>query len=150
TFSFTVINNLPELRWTHTADADLFKEGNSVKIAMGYVDDIRDMIEGEITQIKPSFPESGIPTLGVEGYTRLHRLQGDSKTRTFQQMTDKQIVEKIAQEAGLKGDAEDTEVQHDYIMQANQTDLAFLRDRASRIHFEILVSGKTLIFRKAK
>jgi phage protein D len=150
TFSFTVVNSLPNLRWTHTEDAELFKEGSSVKIAMGYVDDMSAIIEGEITQIRPSFPESGMPTVAIEGYTRLHRLQGNNKTRTFQQTTDKQIAEKIAEEAGLQADAEDSAVQYDYVMQANQTDLAFLRDRASRIHFEVLVSDKTLIFRSAK
>jgi phage protein D len=150
TFSFTIVNSLPTLRWTHTSDADLFKEGSSVKIAMGYVDDLRDMIEGEITKITPTFPEGDIPTVAIEGYTLLHRLQGDNKTRTFQQMTDKQIVEKIAQEAKLQGNSEDTQVKYDYVMQANQTDLAFLRARASRIHFELLVHDKQLIFRKAK
>jgi Bacteriophage probable baseplate hub protein len=150
TFSFTVVNALPDLRWTHTDDANLFKEGNAVSIVMGYVDDLQLMIEGEITQIKPTFPESGIPTVGIEGHTRLHRLQGDSKTRTFQKMTDKQIAEQIAQEAGLQADAEDTQIQHDYVMQPNQTDLQFLRDRASRINFEILVENKKLIFRKVK
>jgi phage protein D len=150
TFSFTVVNTLPQLRWTHTSDADLFKEGNAVKISMGYVDDLEPMIEGEITQIKPTFPDSGIPTLGIEGHTRLHRLQGDSKTRTFQNMTDKQIAEQVAQEAGLQAEAEDTQIQYQYVIQPNQTDLQFLRDRASRIHFEILVENKKLIFRKAK
>ncbi len=150
TFSFTVVNALPELKWTHTSHADLFREGNSVKIAMGYVDDLQEMIEGEITQIKPTFPESGMPTVTIEGHTRLHRLQGDNKTRTFQNMSDKQIAEQIAQEAGLQADAEDTQIQYEYVMQPNQTDLQFLRDRASRIHFEILVRNKKLIFRKAR
>jgi phage protein D len=150
TFSFTVVNAQPKLRWTHTDDADLFKEGSAVSISMGYVNDLKVMMEGEITQIRPTFPEQGIPTLGVEGHTRLHRLQGDSKTRTFQKMTDKQIAEQIAQEAGLQGDAEDPGIQYDYIMQPNQSDLQFLRDRAARLHFEILVQGKKLIFRRAQ
>jgi phage protein D len=150
TFSFTVVNPLPELRWTHTDDANLFKEGNSVVIWLGYMGHMKKMIEGEITQIKPTFPESDMPTVGIEGHTRLHRLQGDSKTRTFQKMTDAQIAQQIAQEAGLTAEADDTPIRYDYIMQPNQSDLEFLRERASRIHFEILVEGKTLIFRKAK
>src|SRR5271170_2317490 len=92
TFSFTVVNAQPRLRWTHTRDADLFKEGNSVIIKLGYVGQLQSMIEGEITQIKPVFPESEMPTVAIEGHTRLHRLQGDNKTRTFQKMTDKQIA----------------------------------------------------------
>ena len=150
TFSFTIANPLPKMRWTHTDDADLFREGSSVKIALGYVDDLQDMIEGEITQISPSFPQDGIPTVAIEGHTLFHRLQGTNNTRTFQSVSDKDIVEKIAQEANLQADAEDTQIQYDYVMQPNQTDLEFLRERARRLHFEILVQNKKLIFRKSQ
>jgi phage protein D len=150
TFSLTIVNAFPNLRWTHTKDADLFRESQSVKIKMGYVDDLKEMIEGEITTIKATFPESGTPTLAVEGHTLLHRLHGENKTRTFQKMTDKQIVEQIAADAKLEPQVEDTQIQYDYVMQPNQSDLDFLRERARRIHFEVLVQNKKLIFRKAK
>jgi phage protein D len=149
TFSISLVNQYPKLRWTHTSDADLFQEGSVVSIAMGYVDDLQPMIEGEITQISPSFPESGSPMITIEGHSRMHWLHGSKNTRTFQKMTDKQIVEKIAQEAGLQPQADDTEVQHDYVVQANQTDLEFIRARAAKIHFEILVKDKILLFRKS-
>lgn len=148
-FTLTMVNEYPRLRWTHTSDADLFQEGSAVTIAMGYVDDLQELMDGEITQITPTFPENGAPTIAVEGHTRMHWLQGSKSTRSFQKMTDKQIVEKIAQEVGLEPQADDTQVEHDYVMQANQTDLEFIRERAARIHFEVLVKGKTLIFRKS-
>lgn len=150
TFSFTIVNPLPKMRWTHTDDADLFREGSAVKIAMGYVDDLQDMIEGEITQISPSFPQDGMPTVAIEGHTLLHRLHGTHTTRTFQGVSDKDIVAKIAQAANLQADAEDPQVQYGYVMQANQTDLEFLRERARRLHFEILVQDKKLIFRRSQ
>jgi phage protein D len=150
TFSFTIANTLPKMRWTHTSDADLFREGSAVKIALGYVDDLQDMIEGEITKISPSFPQDGIPTVAIEGQTLLHRLHGTHTTRTFQGVSDKDIVEKIAQEANLQADAEDPQVQYEYVMQPNQTDLEFLRERARRLHFEILVQDKKLIFRRSQ
>jgi Bacteriophage probable baseplate hub protein len=150
TFSFTIANTLPKMRWTHTPDGDLFREGSAVKIALGYVDDLQDMIEGEITQISPSFPQDGIPTIVIEGHTLLHRLHGSNNTRTFQNVSDKAIVEKIAQDAHLQAEAEDPQVQYEYVMQPNQTDLEFLRDRARRLHFEILVENKKLIFRRSR
>jgi len=58
-------------------------------------------------------------------------------------VTDKQIAEKIAQDLGLRPDAEDTKTKHPYVIQYNQTDLAFLVERARRIRFEVLVQGKT-------
>jgi len=119
-----------------------------VQIALGYVGELEDMIDGEITSITPTFPEDGVPTIAVAGNTRMHWLQGSRRTRTFQKMSDKQIVEKIAADNGLEPQAEDPGVQYDYVMQGNRTDLDFIRMRAARIHFEVLVDGKKLIFSK--
>jgi len=150
-FSLTIANPLPKLQWTHTSDADLFKEGNAVSIKLGYADGpLQEMISGEITNIQPTFPDSGVPTVTIEGQSLLHRLQGDTQTRTFQNKTDREIAEQIGQELGLSVNADDTGAPLDYIMQANKTDLDFLKERASKLHFEILVQDKTIIFRRAK
>jgi phage protein D len=148
-FSLTLVNEYPLMRWTHTGDAKLFAQGSVVKIFMGYVDDLQEMIEGEITQISPNFPASGTPTINIDGHSRMHWLHASKSTRTFTQMTDKQIVEKVASDAGLQAQADDTGEQFDYIIQNNQTDLEFLRDRASRIHFQMVVKEKTLFFQKS-
>jgi phage protein D len=150
TFSFTITNEMPKMRWTHSDDDEVFTEAKSVKIAMGYLDKLTDMIEGEITQIRPDFPADAIPSLTIEGHSLLHRLQGNNMTRTFQNVTDKQIVEQLARDAGLDADAEDPNVQYEYVIQPNQTDLDFLRERARRVHFEILVKNRKLIFRKSQ
>jgi phage protein D len=152
TFSMTVANPYPLMPWTHNPEGSdlLFQPGKVVKIALGYVDDPYEMIYGEITTISPTFPDSGVPTVVIAGKSLMHRLQSSLKTRTFLKMTDKQIVEKIATEMGLEPEAEDAGIQYDYVMQPNHTDLEFIRRRAARIHFEVLVKGKKLIFRKIK
>jgi phage protein D len=149
-FSFTVVNAYPKMRWTHTPDADLFAEGAAVTIELGYVNDLQAVFQGEITKISPTFPDSGMPTVAIEGHTRLHWLERDRKTRTFQQMTAAQIVARIAQDAGLTPQMEDSSVQHDYVIQSNQSDLQFIKSLAEKIHYEVLVQDKKLLFRKAK
>jgi uncharacterized protein len=149
-FALSIANPYPQMRWTHTRDADLFREGNAIVIEMGYVDNLQCLMDGEITRISPSFPESGTPSLRVEGHSRMHRLQGSRRTRTFQQMTDKQIAEQIARDLNLTPQADDTAPQHDYVIQFNQTDLDFLRERAEYIHFEVRVEGRTMFFRHAQ
>jgi uncharacterized protein len=149
-FSLTIANPYPKMRWTHTSDADLFKEGSAIRIEMGYVDNRQLMLDGEITSISSSFPDGGTPTVRVEGHNRLHRLQSGGKTRTFKDVTDKEIAERIAREWNLTPQAEETKTKHPYVIQFNQTDLDFLKKRAQCIHFEVLVEGTTLIFRKAK
>jgi uncharacterized protein len=150
TFNFTLTNSLPKMRWTHTDDAQLFAPGSSVRIAMGYVDDMHDMMEGEITQVSPTFPDSGMPTVGIEGHSRMHRLRGENKTRTFQKTTPKQIVQQIGKDADLQVQADDVNLQQDYVIQPNQSDLEFLKSLAGSVHCEVLVREKTLIFRKAR
>jgi phage protein D len=150
TFSFTIANPMPKMRWTHTPDADLFREGHAVVISMGYVDDLQLMIEGEITEISPSFPAGDIPTVQIDGRNLLHRLHGSNNTRTFQGVSDKDIAEQIGQKLNLQVEADDPGVQYDYVIQPGQTDLEFLRQRAEKIHFQLLVEGKKLIFRKSQ
>jgi phage protein D len=151
TFSITLVNPYPDLRWTHSDDAELFKEGTGVTIALGYVDHVKPVFDGEITKISPTFPESGAPTVAIEGHTRMHWLTGDRKTRTFRDMTDKRIVEQIAQEAGLEARVEDPGTQYSQVTQSNQTDFEFLQSRATRINYEVLMEGpRTLVYRPAR
>ncbi len=148
-FSFTLANPLPKMPWTNEY-AELFKLGNAVTIMLGYVGDLRDMMEGEITQVTPTYPASGVPTVTIAGHSLMHRLSGGNITQTFQNTTPKQIAEKIAQQTNLAVQADDVPVQMEYVIQPNQSHLAFLKGLARGLHFEILVRNKTLIFRKTQ
>lgn len=134
-----------EVPWVD--DANLFSIGNVVEIKLGYVDELETLLIGEITGLEPEFTFTRLPNLLVRGYDRRHRLQRGRKTRTFVQQKDSDIASQIASEAGLTAEVEDSGTVHDYILQANQTDLDFLRERARQIQFEVIVEDKTLIFR---
>jgi uncharacterized protein len=148
--TLTLVNAYPELRWTHGKDADLFKEGGSVRVQMGYVDKLQLLFDGEITKLAPTFPASGAPMIRIDALSRLHRLQGSSKLRTFQDVTDKDIVEKIAREAKLGARVDATGVKHRFVYQRNENDLRFLLRRARQLRFELLADGTDLVFRKAQ
>ncbi len=126
---------------------DFFSIGNVVEIKMGYADELETLIFGEITGLEPEFVSDGLPVLTIRGYDRSHYLLRGRKTRTFVEQKDSEIVEKIASEAGLTAEVEDSEVTHPYAVQSNQTDIAFLRDMAKRIQYEVVVEDKTLFFR---
>ncbi len=128
-------------------DQKLFAIGNVIEIKLGYVDDLETLLIGEITALEPEFVFNRLPGLTVRGYDRRHRLQRGRKTRTFVQQKDSDIAAQIASEAGLTAQAEDSGTVHDYVLQANQTDLEFLHERASRIQYEVIVEDKTLSFR---
>lgn len=134
-----------EAQWIN--DQNLFAIGNVVEIKLGYVDDLETVLIGEITTLEPQFVFNRLPSLTVRGYDRRHRLQRGRKTRTFVQQKDSDIASQIASEAGLTAQAEDSVTVHDYVLQANQTDLDFLHERASRIQYEVIVEDKVLLFR---
>ncbi|NET59621.1 MAG: phage late control D family protein [Symploca sp. SIO2E6] len=134
-----------ETTWIN--DEEIFAIGNVVEIKLGYADDLDTLMIGEITGIEPEFAFDRLPSLTVRGYDRRHRLQRGRKTKTFVQQKDSDIAALIAQEVGLTAEVEDSQVVHNYILQAEQTDIEFLQERAKRINYEVVVEDRTLFFR---
>jgi len=126
-----------------------FAVGNMIEIKMGYGSKLESLFKGEITGLEPSFYCDRLPRLTVRGYDRRHRLQRGTRTRTFAQQKDSDIASQIAKEAGLTAAADDSQVVHEYVIQANQSDLEFLLARAEAINYEVVTEDTTLYFRKA-
>ncbi len=135
--------NKLQITWS---DDERFAPGNGVEIWLGYVDALKKVMTGEITSLEPAFQASAIPQVTVRGYDRRHRLQRGLQTRSFAKIKDSEIANKIAVDAGLRAKVKDSQVIHDYLLQHNQTDLAFLQERARRIGYEVYVTDKTLHF----
>ena len=130
-------------------DSSLFAVGNTFDVQLGYFDDMASVLIGEITGLEPRFSFDRQPILTIRGHDRRHRLNRDRKTRTFVQRKDSDIASQIAGEVGLTAETTDSAVSHDYVLQANQTNLEFLQARARRIQYEVIVQDKTLLFRPA-
>jgi phage protein D/phage baseplate assembly protein gpV len=142
----TLSNAYPELRWTHTADADLFAVGTSVVVTMGYVGEEETMFDGEITGITPSFPEGGAPTVEVEALNRLHRLQQRSDLITLQDATDGDMVAKIADASHLSAQVDDPGTVHPTLSTELAPHLQYLMERAGMVQRQVWVEGTTLHF----
>ncbi|MDT7578852.1 MAG: uncharacterized protein QOK35_112, partial [Pseudonocardiales bacterium] len=147
TFSIELSNWDDEKLQVAWSDGPLFDVGNAVEIGLGYLDDVRPVLLGEVTSLEPVFTAATTPTLTVGGYGYAHRLARTRRTRSFAAMKDSAIAAQVAREAGLRGEAADTKIVLPYVAQANQTDWAFLRQRAARIGYEVFVRDKTLHFR---
>jgi Bacteriophage probable baseplate hub protein len=128
------------------SDGTLFALGAAVEIRLGSVDDLHPVLRGEVTSLEPVFSAASPPLLTVGGYGYAHRLTRTRRSRSFTRMKDSAIVAQVGREAGLRADITDTRVTLDYVAQANQTDWAFLRERAARIGYEVFVRDKVLHF----
>jgi phage protein D len=135
-----------ELKWL---DEALLSEGVQVEVRIGFVDHFQTLIIGEITALEPEFHQTEAPALVIHGYDHLHRFRRGRKTRSFINLRDSQIAERIARDLKLRADVDDTQVVHDYVLQNNQTDIDFLLERARRIRYEVIVRNQILHFRKA-
>jgi len=133
-----------QVKWL---DDDLFREGNTVTIHMGYRDDLEEVFAGEISGLEPEFHTTAATVLVVRGYDGRHRLMKQKKTRSYLRMKDSDIVTQIASETNLTPTVEDSGIAFDYVLQHNETDLEFLQRRAERIGYEVFVHGKALCFR---
>ena len=106
------------------------------------------LIKGEITALEPEFQEGTVFVLVIRGYDKSHRLFRESKSQAFLNIKDSDLASQIAGEAGLSAQAEATTTVYDHLYQDNQSDLAFLMQRAWRIGYECFVDDGKLYFRK--
>jgi phage protein D len=109
------------------------------------------LIKGEITSIEAHFTETTQAPIILRGYDLSHRLHRGRFNRSFQNMTDSDVVKKIIGQVGIDaGTIDESGEPHDYLFQENQTNMEFLRARAARVGFELFVKDGKLNFRKPK
>ncbi|ALF53552.1 type IV secretion protein Rhs [Nostoc piscinale CENA21] len=144
-----------EATWKHQS---LFAIGKKIKI--GFVSsttqnaDFEDaeqgyVLEGEITAIETEFTSGSQAPIIIRGYDMSHRLHRGRYNRSFQNVTDSDVVNQVIGEAGIAaGTVTSTTIVHDYVFQENQTNMEFLRERAARLGFELYVQDSKLNFRQ--
>jgi uncharacterized protein len=137
--------------------AGIFEPGQEVKIFMGYrgaahKDNLRLMIEGQITTLAPDFPASGGPTLAVSGLNVLHTFRKKQHTWSWADRTDSQIAEEIGSlplsdnRPGLKmrvavdSEVKDKETKETFVFMNNQYDIIFLLERARRHGYSLYLN----------
>lgn len=114
--------------------------GKAFKVKLG-TDTIFD---GRILGLEAHFPEGRSPELCVLAEDRFQDLRMTRRTRTFGDVSDADIVRRIANEHGLNANADVTGPTYKVLAQVNQSDLAFLRERARAIDAELWMDGTTL------
>lgn len=133
-----------DMRWLEDG---ALREGASVTVYAGERPRAK-LLTVKIAGLEPDLSESA-PTLVVRGYDHSHRLYRGRHRRSFSQVTDADLVKKLAGEAGLTlGSVESTPEVYDYVFQNNQTNAEFLLERARRRGFELWVDGEKLHFRR--
>ncbi len=130
-------------------DQGTFTLGTRVEIAFRAEGDPVVVTSGEITAISVEPGVSGRHEMVLTGLDLTHRLARGPKSRSFQRVTDADIATRIAGEYGLRPEVDGTGEVHDYVLQAGESDYAFLRRRAARIGFDFWISERVFHFKRS-
>ena len=125
-------------------DRDTLEFGKSLKIEMGAGDAAGALFEGRMTGIEGRFAGARPPEVLVLAEDRLQDLRMTRRTRTFENVSDADVVRQVAQAHSLRADVDFSGPTHRVVAQVNQSDLAFVRQRARAAGAEVWVDGDTL------
>jgi phage protein D len=121
-------------------DRSLIDFGKTLTISLNG----QPLFEGQIYALEGRFPEGAQVELAVLAEDRFQELRMTRRTQTFENVTDSDLFNQIATAHGLTPDVEVQGPQHRVLAQLNQSDLAFLRDRARAMDAEAWMDGTTL------
>ena len=107
------------------------------------------IFKGEVVAVEPSWSVDGLMTLNIRALDNAHRLSRGRKTRFFENKKDSDVASTVGAESGLSVEVDPTEETHPYILQRNESNLAFLKRLAARNNFQVAVDEGKLIFKKA-
>lgn len=136
----TIVLLDPRLHWIDDASLE---PGTALTISARAGPDESPIFDGEIVELEPNF-EPGIQRLFVRAFDRLHRLARGRQVRSFQNVTDGDLVSRLAEEVGMRAEVGPHRQVHPYLLQHNESNLAFLQRRAADLGFLLFAEGTTL------
>ena len=122
-------------------DGDIIDLGRRISVVIGPPGDSRTIFTGTISAIEAGFDEGDAPTVSVYAEDALMRLRYRQRTATWTDMSDADIVAAIAADHGLGSQTDVDGPTYPIVQQAEESDLAFIRNRAMRVNAEIWVDG---------
>lgn len=125
-------------------DRQLFDFGRSLKISAGGGDAAGVIFDGRVMGIEGRFLRSKPPELLIMAEDRLQDLRLTRRTRTFENITDSSLFQQVASQYGMQANIDVTGPTYKVLAQINQSDLAFLRERARAIDAELWIDSGSL------
>jgi hypothetical protein len=102
------------------------------------------IFKGKIMGLEAIFPEGQAPEISVLAEDRFQDLRMTRRTRTFVDVSDADVVNQIATDHGLEPSVDLSGPTYKVLAQVNQSDLAFIRERARSIDAEVWMDGNKL------
>ena len=123
---------------------DVLDFGKSLVVRLGSGDGEGEVFRGRITAIESQYRRSAPPAVTVLAEDRAQDLRMVRRSRVFEDMTDADVFGQIAGEHGLQSEIDAPGPSHAALAQVNQSDLAFIRERARWLDAEVWLTDRTL------
>lgn len=127
-------------------DGSVVDFGKRIAVSLGPTGGARTVFDGYVSAIEAVFAEGKEPEVVLFAEDRLMKLRTTRRMKTYQNVTDAKVAEEIGAAHGIAVAASAPGPSYDVVQQWNQSDLAFLRERAARIGAEVWIHDDTLHF----
>lgn len=111
------------------SDTNLFQIGKEIEVKAGYKEPSHSLFKGVVVKQALNYSQ-GQAKLIVTVKHKAYKMTLDRHSRSFEDMSDKDIIEELCGNYGLSADVDDTMVTHEKIVQYNCTDWDFINMRA--------------------
>lgn len=128
-------------------DGALFDFGLRLEVTLGPEGGACTVFDGKISAIEASYREGVEPETLIYAEDALAVLRHTHRSKTWEQVSDADIARAIASEHGLTPDVDCDGPTYAVVQQFNQSDLAFLRERARLMAAEVWVADGKLGFK---
>lgn len=125
-------------------DRSVLDFGKPFAVTAGADDTAAQLFSGRIMGLEANYPQTRPPELVVLAEDRLQDLRMTRRTRTFEDVSDEDVMQQIASQHSLRTDFDIDGPTYRVLAQVNQSDLAFLRDRARAVDAELWLADDTL------
>ena len=125
-------------------DRETLDFGKTFSVEFGPPNDAGPVFAGRISGLEASFPQERPPELLILAEDRFQDLRMERRTRSFEDMSDADVIDEVATQHGLQAQVDVDGPTHRVLAQINQSDLAFLRERAVAVDAELWLDDRTL------
>ena len=125
-------------------DDDLLQFGQTLNVSLKAGNSDQLAFKGKISAIEGQFLSGEPPQIQLMAEDAAQAKRQTRRTRTFEQISDREVIEQIAGDYGLQSDIRLGDHRCPVIAQLNQSDLAFMRERARRQAAEIWIEDNKL------
>jgi phage protein D len=127
-------------------DGQVVDLGKELEVSIGPSDGARIVFKGLISGLEATFTEGGEPHVVLYAEDQLMKMRMTRRMKTYENKTDADIAKMIADEHQIGAEATADGPKYKVVQQWNQSDLAFLRERARLVQAEVWLQDDKLHF----